>query len=145
MWTAACLTHNGPFSPPSPGMSDDIGKYIVIGFVLLFGALAWRAWQIRQHSPEWPYVMGEVTVSRAYSQNDFGEDVGTPSHRWQTEVQYRYEVNGIPMTGKRLRAFGRHHFTQEEAEAEIAPFPVGKQVKVYYDPAKPGTSVLIPG
>ena len=34
---------------------------------------------------------------------------------------------------------------QEEAEAEIAPVPVGKQVKVYYDPAKPGTSVLIPG
>lgn len=126
-------------------MSDDIGKFIVIGFVLLFGVLAWRAWQIHQHSPEWPYVMGEVTLSRAYSQNDFGEDLGTPNHRWQTEVQYRYEVNGIPMTGKRLRAFGRHHFTQEEAEAEIAPFPVGKQVKVYYDPAKPGTSVLIPG
>ena len=58
LWTAACLTHNGPFSPPSPGMSDDIGKYIVIGFVLLFGALAWRAWQIRQHSPEWAFVMG---------------------------------------------------------------------------------------
>ena len=127
------------------GMSDDIGKYIVIGFVLLFGALAWRAWQIRQHSPQWPYVMGEMTVSRAYSQNDFGEDVGTPSHRWQTEVQYRYEVNGVALTGQRLRAFGRHHLTQEEAEAELAPFPAGKRVKVYYDPANPGTSVLIPG
>lgn len=88
-------------------MSDDIGKYIVIGFVLLFGVLAWRAWQIHQHSPEWPYVIGEVTLSRAYAQNDFGEDVGTPSHRWQTEVQYRYEVSGIPMTGKRLRALDR--------------------------------------
>ena len=33
-------------------MSDDIGKYIIIGFVLLFGVLSWRAWQIHQHSPE---------------------------------------------------------------------------------------------
>lgn len=126
-------------------MSGDIGKFIVIGFVLLFGALAWRAWHIRQYSPQWPYVMGEITLSRAYSQNDFGEDVGTPSHRWQTEVQYRYEVNGAPLKGNRLRAFGRHHFTQEEAEAEIAPFPVGMRVKVFYDPARPATSVLVPG
>lgn len=126
-------------------MSDDIGKYIVIGFVVLFGALAWRAWQIRQHSPQWPYVMGEIVSSRVFAQNDFGEDTGTPSHRWQAEVQYRYEVNGVPLSGHRLRAFGYNHLTQQDAESEIAPFPAGKQVKVYYDPAKPSVSVLIPG
>lgn len=126
-------------------MLDDIGKYIVIGFVVLFGALAWRAWHIRQQSPQWPYVIGEVTASRAYSQNPHGDDMGTPNHRWQTEVRYRYEVNGERLTGNRLRAFGLNHFSKEDAEAEVAPFPIGLKVKVYYDPAKPGTSVLIPG
>lgn len=126
-------------------MPDDIVKYIIIGFVLFFGVLAWRAWQIQQHSGQWPYVMGEVTVSRTHSPMPESDEYNTAHHRWQTEVQYRYEVAGVPYQGNRLRAFGIQHFSLAEAEAEIADFPVGAKIKVYYDPAKHSTSVLIPG
>ena len=53
---------------------------------------------------------------------------------------------GKTYTGTRLRAFGRNHSSEAEALQELAPFITpGQAVKVYYDPAKPSVSVLIPG
>ncbi|MDE2593124.1 MAG: DUF3592 domain-containing protein [Burkholderiales bacterium] len=126
-------------------MFDDLGKYLIIAFVLFFGVMAWRAWQVKQASPQWPSVQGEMVSARAFTHTENGPDRGASSHEWYTEVRYRYTVSGTTYTGDRLRAFGRHHFDQQQAEAEIAPFPVGKPVTVYYDPAKPSASVLIPG
>lgn len=126
-------------------MPDDIGKYLIIAFIAVFGLLAWRAWHIKQGSPQWPYVEGEMLQSRAFARNETGDQRGTPTHEWLTEVRYRYTVNGVDYVGKRLRAFGLNHFTQESAMQELAPFQAGQRVRVYYDPAKPASSVLIPG
>jgi hypothetical protein len=126
-------------------MPDDLGKYILIAFAALFVFLTWRAWQIKQASPNWPYVEGEILQARVFARNETGDQQGTPTHEWLIEVRYRYVVDGVPLQGNRLRAFGLHHFTQEAAQSEIAPFGVGQQVKVYYSPAKPTESVLIPG
>ncbi len=126
-------------------MFEDLGKYLLIAFVVFFGVLAWRAWQIRQASPEWPYVEGEMVSTRVFAQNETGGDRGVSTHEWYTEVHYRYTVNGQTYTGNRLRAFGLHHFSRDQAEAELTPFPVGARVKVYYNPNKPSESVLIPG
>lgn len=126
-------------------MSDDFGKYLLAAFVLLFAVLAWRAWQVKQASPQWPTVMGQVTESRAFARNETGDQRGTPTHEWLTEVRYDYTVDGVRYSGNTLRAFGLHHFNEEQALAELAPFGVGKTVPVYYDPAKPSRSVLIPG
>ena len=126
-------------------MPDTLGKYIVVAFVLAFAFLAWRAWQIKQASPNWPYVEGEMLVAKARARNETGEQSGTPTHEWFTEVRYRYTVNGTTYTGDRLRALGLNHFDEQQALQELAPFPVGQKVKVYCDPAKPSSSVLIPG
>lgn len=126
-------------------MSDDLGKYLIAAFVLALAFLAWRAWQVKQASPSWPYVMGEVTSSRPVSRQMNPAEPEGAQHEWMSEVRYRYSVNGQDHTGDRLRAFGRQNLTKEECVQELAPFPVGARVKVYYDPAKPGSSVLIPG
>ena len=126
-------------------MSDDFGKYLLVVFVAVFGYLAWRAWQVKQASPLWPSVDGVMLVSRPMARNETGNEGGVPTHEWYSDVKFRYSVNGVEYTGDRLRAFGLHHFNKEQAEAELAPFAVGQTVKVYYDPAKPSSSVLIPG
>lgn len=126
-------------------MPDDLGKYLIIAFVVFFGFLAWRAWQVKQASPAWPYVQGEMLEARAKARNEFGDQNGTPKHEWFTEVRYSYMVNGETYTGNRLRAFGLNHFDEQSALLELAPFQPGTKVKVYYDPAKPSSSVLIPG
>jgi hypothetical protein len=142
------IIHNGlnnSLLTPHHAMPDDISKYIIIAFVLVFGALAWRAWQVKQASPAWPSVEGEILGSRVYARNETGDQSGTPTHDWLTEVRYSYTVNGKDYTGNRLRAFGLNHFDKDQAMKEILPFQAGTHVKVYYDPEKPSNSVLIPG
>ena len=128
-----------------PMMFEDLGKYLIGAFLIFFGAMAWRAWQVKQASPQWPSVQGEMLSTRAFAHNETGTDRGVSTHEWYTEVRYRYTVNGVTYNGDRLRAFGLHHFNKEQAETEIAPFQPGQPVTVYYDPNKPSASVLIPG
>lgn len=126
-------------------MFDTFGKCLLAAVALGFVFLAWRTWQIKQGSPDWPHVQGQMLVAKVRAGNETGDARGTPTHEWFTEVRYSYTVAGVAYTGNTLRAFGRRHFSQEQAEAELAPFPVGQPVRVYHDPARPERSVLIPG
>lgn len=126
-------------------MPDQLGKVIIAAFLLAMAVLAWRAWQIKQASPRWPSVEGEVLVSRARPYNEQPYEPEAGKHDWMAEVRYRYSVNGVSHEGNRLQAFGRHYFSREEAEQALAPYPVGARVKVFHDPAHPDVSVLIPG
>jgi Protein of unknown function (DUF3592) len=126
-------------------MPDQLGKYIAAAFVLAFCFLAWRAWQIKQASPQWPSVEGEITESRARPFNAQSGEPEAGKNDWMAEVRFRYSVQGVTHEGNRLQAFGRHYFSREEAEQALAPYPVGARVKVFHDPAQPEVSVLIPG
>ena len=106
---------------------------------------AWWAWQVKRDSPHWPNVQGEILVSRARAMNETGDQGGQLAHHWLAEVEYRYEVNGQTYTGRGIRALGLNHFDEASALSELAPFPVGARVPVYYRPDQPGTAVLIPG
>jgi hypothetical protein len=126
-------------------MSDDLGKILLLAFVLVFGVLAWRAWEVKRASPSWPSVEGVMLVSQPRSANPNDAEPEHVRQDWFAEVRYRYTVNGVSHTGDRLRAFGRQHLMREDVLQELAPFPVGAKVKVYFDPARPERSVLIPG
>ncbi len=112
---------------------------------LVIAALAWHAWQVKRDSPRWPSVQGEIRQSRAVARNETGDSQGHLGHHWAAEVEYHYVVEGVAYTGRRIRAFGPNHFDEASAQAELAPFPVGAKVPVYYQPDHPGTSVLVPG
>ena len=118
---------------------------VLPAMLLLIAGFAWWAWQIKRDSPTWPSVEGEILTARAYARNETGDQRGTPTHEWLTEVSYRYTVGGVTYTGNRIRAFGPLHFDEASALTEIRPFPVGAKVPVYYRPDSPSTSVLIPG
>jgi hypothetical protein len=126
-------------------MPDQLGKYIVAAFLLAIAFLAWRAWQIKQASPSWPSVEGEVIESRARPFNVQSGEPEAGKNDWMAEVRYRYSVAGQAHVGNRLQAFGRHYFSRTDAEQALAPFPVGARVRVFHDPDQPDVSVLIPG
>jgi hypothetical protein len=126
-------------------MPDDIAKYLLIAMALGLGFLAWRAWQVRQASPSWPTVEGEVLASRVRPRNETGTQHGSQSRQWVIDLRYRYVVAGQTYTGQRLRAFERYHADEASAQQELAPYPAGAKVRVYYDPDRPASSVLIPG
>lgn len=126
-------------------MSDDLGKILMLAIVLIAGFFAWRAWEVKQASPRWPSVEGVMLTSQPRAVHDNLAEPESAKHDWVSEVRYAYTVDGVSYTGDRLQAFGRRHMTKEEVLKELAPFPVGARVKVYHDPTKPGSSVLIPG
>ena len=126
-------------------MSDDLGKILLLAIVLIAAVFAWRAWEVKRASPQWPSVEGVMLTSQPRSLHDNPAEPDSAKHDWVAEVRYAYTVHGVAYTGNRLQAFGRRHMTQEEVLKELAPFPVGAKVRVYHDQKHPEKSVLIPG
>lgn len=126
-------------------MSDDFGKILLLAIVLIAGLFAWRAWEVKRNSPQWPSVEGVMLTSQPRAMHDNPAEPESAKHDWVAEVRYAYMVDGVSYTGDRLQAFGRRYMTKEEVLQELAPFPVGAHVQVFYDPAQPQSSVLIPG
>ena len=60
-------------------------------------------------------------------------------------VRYSYIVHGREREGARLRFFFASARSRGGAEAMLAPYPAGAEVKVRYDPDNPDQSVLEPG
>jgi hypothetical protein len=60
-------------------------------------------------------------------------------------VIYVYEVNGKQYRGTRVRFGGTGAMHPAAAQQVLAMYPIGATVSVYYDPERPGQSVLIPG
>ena len=129
-------------------MNDDLAKWIVAAALALVAVLLWRAWQDKQASVDWPWVEGVITQCEAEVDSpDPHQGVGNQmlGMSWRLRLRYTYEVAGQPYTGDRLRAMAERFPTREEAVAYEQRFKVGQKVRVYHDPAKPSSSVLIPG
>ncbi len=93
-------------------------------------------------SQSWPSTIGRITVAEV-KQSASTDDDGRTSYAYYPSVAYEYQVAGQTYTGKRI-AFGGVHASgsSSKAAAELARFPVGGQVTVYYNPEKPGEAVL---
>ena len=87
-------------------------------------------------SRRWPRTAGKVRSE--------GVHAGTPAARDSIAViTYRYEVAGRKFQSQRLDFAGRG--VGGEAADVLAHYEPGMRVDVYYDPANPARSVLIPG
>ena len=60
-------------------------------------------------------------------------------------IRYAYVVNGREQEGERLRFGMPSARSRRAAEAMLAPYPAGAEIKVHYDPDRPDQSVLEPG
>jgi hypothetical protein len=60
----------------------------------------------------------------------------------EPKVAYRYLVNGQEYIGHDIGPTAISTSSKRDAEEKIAPFPVGKDITVYYDPSKPQDSFL---
>jgi len=88
----------------------------------------------------WPKVTGTIEVSQ----------VAQMAGRYWPKLAYDYSVGGVAYTGRYVNYVDMmqagSYFGSRDAEwphDHVAPYPVGKQVSVHYDPAKPGRSLLV--
>ena len=125
-------------------MSIDWEKWIIGTVVFGLAFLMWRGYQDRKASPQWPTATGLIIDSRVVAQNE-SDDGASFTREWRIDINYTYSVNGQTYKNNRIRALLPRFSTEAEALAIQQKFPAGAQVPVFYDPAKPQSSVLISG
>ncbi|MBU1662097.1 MAG: DUF3592 domain-containing protein [Chloroflexi bacterium] len=93
-------------------------------------------------SQAWPSTLGQV-ITAEVKQSTSTDDDGETHYSYYPSVEYEYQVGGQTYTGKRI-AFGgiKGHGSESKAAADLARFPTGSQVTVYYNPEKPKEAVL---
>ena len=113
------------------------------GIIMLLGIAAILSGVYQIHlavrSGDWPQTTGMVT--RAY----VAPYSGNPRGYYQAIVQYRYEVDGIAYTSRRIRAVELFSNNLTELERLVKGYQPGSEVVVYHDPKNPDYALLLPG
>jgi hypothetical protein len=93
-------------------------------------------------SLQWPSAPGSITISQVRESVSTDEDGGT-SISYYPHVEYTYTVDGQTYTSKQVAFGGVKGFNDTaRAQTDLAKYPVGARVQVYYNPQKPGEAVL---
>ncbi len=122
------------------------GRIFIIIFIFMgLFAIAWGTVRAREaiQAKSWPVASGTIIKSKVTEVRI--SDSGIRVARLCLELDYIYLVGDKIYDGHRLNA-GWHCFgSQSMVEDVIARYPTGKQVKVYYNPKNPASSMLEPG
>jgi len=113
--------------------------FLIVGYCLL---TFWGKPTLEnaKNSVDWPTVQGEVTKSKV------GSHTSEDSTTYSADVTYRYLVNETEIHCDRIW-FGDNYSTSDRTMFEkiVKKYPVGKEVKVYYNPDDEFIAVLEPG
>jgi hypothetical protein len=112
--------------------SSQFAGLLCMAIGLYSGAyLIWT--QLRQRAADrWQSTTAKIL------QSDLDED----SDGWFPKIKYEYSVQGRIYTSERLYFFVSNGDRKGVALRGLAPYPIGKTVIAYYDPANPADSVL---
>jgi hypothetical protein len=117
--------------------------------LLVFGAGgAFAIYQSRKNlkqadaSQGWPATTGRITDAHVNHSTSTDSD-GDSSDSYSAQVSYEYQALGQPHTGTRISfGFAKSYNSRHQAENELARYPLGAQVAVYYNPSNPAEVVL---
>lgn len=114
------------------------------------GVMAYRGVVEAQQSLQWPTVPGrivrsgvDVSVHRERSHDIGRRDRETRSY--SAEIEYEFEVDGRTVKGSRIAVISDQFGSKAWAKTTVQKFPVGTEVEVSFNPAKPEQCVLEPG
>lgn len=134
----ALLTAFGMWQGSVPPAMVAIMLGLVVAAPLLAAPFVYshrRSARQAQAAADWPQVMGRVETSFM-----------SQAAAWPAPIiTYSYEVDGRRHHGSRVRFGGTGAMNPRDAEQVLAAHPVGAEVPVYYDPERPGRSVLLHG
>jgi hypothetical protein len=116
--------------------------FAVIGLVLVCVAVYIFAGDGAMKS--WPTADGVITsstIDATWTQAKDNAGRPRPYESCTPNVHYTYTADGKQLEGRRIT---REPFASSRAEIEtwVRRYPVGKAVKVYYDPKDPTSSIL---
>ena len=130
---------------------SDTADSISRGCFLIFVAVFFSVWyaflfvlndtyQEAEQANHRPTVMGTILESRVQVRTS-SSDTGT---EFDPVIRYQYRVQGQQYVNNTWQKIGNSP-TRREAQEIVQRYPQGTRTTVYYDPADPQNSVLVPG
>lgn len=118
------------------------GTFCVTALGLLIVWASFAGYRRGVRSEGWPMAAGRVVESRVVEETTWrGTGLG-----WHVEkasyVRYAFEVGGTTYRSSKIDYDGMHPAFGEQLSRE---YPVGREVRVFYDPEAPDDAVLFPG
>ena len=116
---------------------------VFIGVGVGFSIYGYNVLQNAKASAEWPAAKGIITVSEV-TKHESTTGTGTNKRRtvtYHAKIHYKYSANGKSYTSNNV-TFGQ---STEGAGEIVNRYPIGKKVKVFYNPQDPKVAVLEPG
>jgi hypothetical protein len=103
---------------------------ILVGLI----ALIYLVWFWNRHSAasQWGSTIGEILESHVAAQAD----------GWSPHVRYTYVISGKHYTNDRIYLHPSDDTDERRALNQVALYPVGKKLAIYYRPNNPQDSVL---
>ncbi|HWB59490.1 MAG TPA: DUF3592 domain-containing protein [Chthoniobacteraceae bacterium] len=87
----------------------------------------------------WPQTTGRIIESEVRWKSMGGDHFPGP------QISYRYSVEGREYTNDQVAPIDSCGESTAAAKAKLVPYPVGKEVTVFYDAKNPKVSYLQPG
>jgi len=119
------------------------GVLLIFGGVGVFAIYTGRK-SIRQAdaSQRWPATTGKITNAQVEYSSSIDTE-GDSRDSYSPRVSYEYQALGQTYTGTKISfGFSKSYGSRRQAEDELARYPLGSQVTVYYDPSNPAEAVL---
>ncbi|MBI4890352.1 MAG: DUF3592 domain-containing protein [Acidobacteria bacterium] len=116
---------------------------IVLGAPFFFWGLS--QYRKSKATASWPYIQGWVFHSAVRSDFTRGDNDSADTWTYTPEVRYQYQVDRQVYQGSRITVATHGYQHPQQAQAALAYFPAETPCYVYYNPAKPQESVLVPG
>jgi hypothetical protein len=118
-------------------------------FFLVFGGLGvWLMIASRKQrekvaeSQNWPTVLAQITLAEVRESRS-ADSEGDIQRSYYPHVEYSYQVAGMTYQGDKINLGARRGYSSpQKANEEIARYPVGAQVRAYYNPKNPKEAVL---
>ena len=144
--------------PRKPDITDSLFRGCLIVFLAVFISLwytiifvAQDTYQEAEQATHWPTVEGtilESTIESETSSSQSRDSQGSTTRKTTTQyvprIRYQYRVEGQEYENNIFQKIGNPG-PQRAAQKIAQQYPQGSQTEVYYDPADPQNSVLVPG
>ncbi len=114
--------------------------FLIGGFVAMWLALRYR--KLAAACQSWPTATGTV-VANAIRTSESSNDSSKSFSNYTPAIEYEYLVAGQSYRGSRIKFGGVGSSTSlAKAQAKADRYPLGSEVPVFYDPAKPSQCTL---
>lgn len=137
-------------SSPRLSLAAPLGPYVIAAFdwfaaAFVAAGIYGGGWAVLRYitsrrSFTWPSTTGRIVVSEV--REGFEEVAGKHMYMHSPQIIYRYEVDGLQHESAELDAVTVSSSSRDAAEAATRKYPVGSEIEVFYDPARPSKSIV---